>query len=156
MSNGNVVAGTKIPCRVNRTLDVGDFSMLHQLTWFNMSVHSDSEFGKKTWFKERSLAAPVIFVVADGLVHHADNIAELVGKDGYTIYAYVGVDNVKITTPVLFGDTLRADAEVVDFRSTKNPNMNLLIYKNKTYNQRGEAVIEYTSTLMCQKITKMD
>ena len=27
----NVVAGTKIPCRVCRTLDVGDFSMLHQL-----------------------------------------------------------------------------------------------------------------------------
>jgi len=74
-----------------------------------------------------------------------------VGKDGYSIYAYVGVDNVKITTPVRFGDTLRADAEVVDFRPTKNPKMNLLIYKNKTYNQRNEQVIEYTSTILCLK-----
>jgi len=148
---GNVAAGTKIPCRVCRTLDVGDFSILHQLTWFNMAVHSNSEYAKGTWFKERSLAGPIIFTVADGLVHHADNIAELLEKDGYEIYAYIGVDNVKITKPVLFGDTLRADAEVVDFRPTKNPHMNLFIYKNKTYNQRNEQVIEYQTTMMAKK-----
>jgi hypothetical protein len=28
---GNVTGGTKIPCRVRRTLNVGDFSILHQL-----------------------------------------------------------------------------------------------------------------------------
>jgi len=151
MGNVDIVAGTKIPCRVNRTLDLGDFSILHQLTWFNMAVHSDSEYAKGTWFKERSLAAPIIFVVADGLVHHADTVAEILGKGGYSIHAYVGVENVSITKPVLFGDTLRADAEVVDFRPTKNPKMNLLIYKNKTYNQRNEQVIEYTSTMLCQK-----
>jgi acyl dehydratase len=147
----NVAAGTKIPCRVSRTLDVGDFSMLHQLNWFNMAVHSNSEYGKETWFKERSLAGPIIFTVADGLLHNADNIAELLEKDGYEIYAYIGVDNMKITKPVLFGDTLRADAEVVDFRPTKNPQMNLFIYKNKTYNQRNEQVIEYQTTMMAKK-----
>ncbi len=151
MSSGSVVAGAKISCRVNRTLDVGDFSMLHQLCWFNMAVHSNSEYAKGTWFKERSLAAPIIFVVADGLIHNADTIAELLGRDGYEIYAYVGIDNVKITTPVLFGDTLRAEAEVVDFRPTKNPKMNLFIYQNKAYNQRDEQVIEYTSTMLTIK-----
>lgn len=151
MSNASIVPGTKIRCRVSRTLDVGDFSMLHQLTWFNMAVHSNSEYAKKTWFKERSLAAPIIFVVADGLVHHADTVAELLENAGYEIYAYVGVDNVKVTKPVLFGDTLTADAEVVDFRATKDPKRNLLIYRNRTYNQRGEQVIEYTSTMLTQK-----
>jgi acyl dehydratase len=148
---GKVTAGTKIPCRVNRTLDVGDFSMLHQLNWFNMSVHSDSEYAQGTWFKERSLAGPVIFTVADGLIHHADNIAELLARDGYEIYAYIGVDNMKITSPVLFGDTLRADAEVVDLRPTKNPEKFLFIYKNKAYNQRDQKVIEYQTTMMITK-----
>ena len=148
---GNVTAGTKIPCRVCRTLDVGDFSILHQLTWFNMAVHSNAEYAKGTWFKERSLAGPVIFAVADGLVHHADTIAELLARDGYEIYAYVGVDNVKITAPVMFGDTLRADAEVVDLRPTKNPVRFLFIYKNKTYNQRDEQVIEYQTTMIVTK-----
>ena len=117
---GTVTAGTKIPGRVCRTLDRGDFSLLHQLTWFNMAIHSNAEYAKGTWFKERSLAGPVIFAVADGLVHHADTIAELLAQDGYEIYAYIGVDRMKITAPVLFGDTLRAEAEVVELRPTKN------------------------------------
>jgi hypothetical protein len=96
---GKVTAGAKIPGRVCRTLDVGDFSLLHQLTWFNMAIHSNAEYAKGTWFKERSLAGPVIFAVADGLVHHADTIAELLAQDGYEIYAYIGVDRMKITAP---------------------------------------------------------
>ena len=143
-----VIAGARIPCRVCRTLDVGDFSILHQLTWFNMAVHSNAEYAKGTWFKERSLAGPVIFAVADGLVHHADNIAELLAQDGYEIHAYLGVDQMKITSPVLFGDTLRAEAEVVDLRPTKQPGRFLFIYKNKTCNQRDQLVIEYQTTMM--------
>ncbi|MCB1776158.1 MAG: hypothetical protein KDI50_01865 [Candidatus Competibacteraceae bacterium] len=145
---GKVVAGAKIPCRVCRTLDVGDFSLLHQFTWFNMAVHSDAEYAKGTWFKERSLAGPIIFAVADGLVHHADNIAELLAQDGYEIYAYLGVDQMKITSPVLFGDTLRAEAEVVDLRPTKQPERFLFIYKNSAYNQRDQLVIGYQTTMM--------
>lgn len=143
-----ITPGTKIPCRVRRTLDKGDFSILHQLTWFNMAVHSDAEYAKKTWFKERSLAGPIIFTVADGLVHHADNIAELLGRDGYEIYAYIGVDNMKITSPVLFGDTLRADAQVVDLKPTKNPDRFLFTYKNQAFNQRDQQVIEYQTTML--------
>ncbi len=145
---GKLTAGTKIPCRVCRTLDVGDFSILHQLTWFNMAIHSNAEYAKGTWFKERSLAGPIIFAVADGLVHHADTVAELLAQDGYEIHAYVGVNDVKITAPVLFGDTLRADAEVVDLRATKNPERFLFVYRNKTYNQRDQQVIEYQTTLL--------
>ncbi len=148
-----VTPGTKIPCRVCRTLDVGDFSILHQLTWFNMAVHSNAEYAKGTWFKERSLAGPLIFAVADGLVHHADTIAELLAQDGYEIHAYLGVDQMKITSPVLFGDTLKADAEVVDLRPTKNPEKFLFIYKNQAYNQRNQRVIEYQTTMM---VTKKD
>ena len=143
-----ITAGAKIPCRVCRTLDVGDFSLLHQLTWFNMAVHSNAEYAKGTWFKERSLAGPIIFAVADGLVHHADTIAEFLAQDGYEIYAYIGVDQMKITSPVLFGDTLRAEAEVVDLRPTKNLERFLFIYKNQTYNQRDQLVIEYQTTMM--------
>lgn len=148
---GKIAAGTKIPCRVNRTLDKGDFSILHQLNWFNMSVHSDSEYARGTWFKERSLAGPIIFTVADGLIHNADNIAGLLAGDGYEIYAYIGVDNMKITSPVMFGDTLRAEAEVVELRPTKNPERFLFIYKNRAYNQRDQQVIEYQTTMMVTK-----
>ena len=55
---------------------------------------------------------------------------------------------MKITSPVLFGDTLRAEAEVVELRPTKNPEKYLFIYKNKAYNQRDQQVIEYQTTMM--------
>ena len=145
---GKVEAGVKIPCRVGRTLDKGDFSILHQLTWFNMAVHSDAEYAKGTWFKERSLAGPVIFTVADGLIHHADTIAEFLAQDKLEIYAYIGVDDMKITSPVLFGDTLRAEAVVVDLKPTKNPERFLFIYEGKAYNQRDQQVIQYRTTMM--------
>ena len=148
---GMITAGTKIPCRVRRTLDVGDFSLLHQLTWFNMAIHSDAEYAKGTWFKERSLAGPLIFAVADGLVHHADTVAEFLAQDGYEIYAYIGVDDLKITAPVLFGDTLRAEAEAVELRPTKTPARFLFVYRNRVYNQRDRQVIEYRTTLMITK-----
>lgn len=147
-----VTPGTIIKGRVSRTLDVGDFSMLHQLCWFNMAIHSDSEYGKGTWFKERSLAGPIIFVVADGLIHNADTISYFLADAGYEIYAYVGVDAMKITTPVMFGDTLSVQAEVVDFRPTKNPDMNIFSYRNQATNQRGEKVIEYQTTMMVKKL----
>ena len=149
---GRVEAGVQIPCRVRRTLDKGDFSILHQLTWFNMAVHSDAEYAKKTWFKERSLAGPIIFTVADGLVHQSDNISELLAQDGLEIYAYIGVDNMKITSPVLFGDTLRSDARVVDLKPTKNPDRFLFIYENKAYNQRDQQVIEYQTTMLVSRM----
>jgi len=145
---GNVTAGAKIPCRVRRTLDVGDFSLLHQLTWFNMAIHSDAEYARGTWFKERSLAGPLIFAVADGLLHHADTVAAFLAQDGYEIYAYVGVDALKLTAPVLFGDTLRAEAEVVELRPTKNLDRFLFVYQNRAHNQRDQQVIEYRTTLM--------
>ena len=59
---------------------------------------------------------------------------------------------MKITSPVLFGDTLRAEAEVVDLRPTKSPERFLFIYKNKGYNQRDQQVIEYQTTMMVTKI----
>lgn len=147
---GSLALGTKIPGRVSRTLDIVDFSMLHQMNWFNMAIHSNSEYGKTTWFKERSLAGPLIFTVTDGLLHNADNIAYMLADVGYEIYAYVGVNNMKITAPVLFGDTITAEAEVIDWRPTKNPKMNVFVYKAKSFNQKGQQLIEYETTMMIQ------
>jgi acyl dehydratase len=52
---------------------------------------------------------------------------------------------------VLFGDTLRAEAEVIDLRPTKHPERLLFVYQNKAYNQRDRQVIEYRTTLMVTK-----
>jgi acyl dehydratase len=152
MASEGIAPGTKIRIRTNRTLDKGDFAFLHSFCWFTLPVHCDAEYAKGTWFGERSLAAPIIFVIADGLVHCGDQINNFLEPYGYAIAAYVGVENLKITKPVLFGDTLRAEAEVAEFRQTKNPKRSVLSYTNKTYNQRNELVVEYTSSILVDKL----
>ncbi len=151
MVDENISIGTKIPCLVNRTIDIGDFSLLHSLTWFTIPVHVDGEYAKKTWFGERSLAGPIIFVLADGLIFRGDGLLNLLDEHGWVIAAYVGIDSVKITTPVLFGDTIRADVEVTDFKTTKNSKRNLMSYTNKTYNQRNQLVVQYTTHILVEK-----
>ena len=49
---------------------------------------------------------------------------------------------------MLFGDTLRAEAEAIELRPTKNPDRFLFVYRNRAYNQRDRQVIEYRTTLM--------
>ncbi len=61
------------------------------------------------------------------------------------------MDRLKITAPVLFGDTLRAEAEVVELRPTKHPERFLFVYQNKAYNQRNQQVIEYQTTMLVVK-----
>ena len=94
MGNGTLAPGTKIPCRVSRTLDGAFyFTNCGSNKRYSNSVSKNTHLGTL-------LAGPIIFTVADGLVHHADTIAYLL-EVGYEIYAYVGIDNVKITTVLL-------------------------------------------------------
>lgn len=151
MVNAEITVGTKIPCLVNRTVDVGDFSLLHSLCWFNHPIHVDSESAKKTWFGERCLAGPIIMAIADGLIYRGDGMVSLLEIHGWSVFAYVGIDNVKITKPVLFGDTLRADVEVTGFQTTNKPQRMLLSYHNKTYNQRNILVVEYTTRILVER-----
>jgi len=151
MVTEGIAPGTKIRCRVNRTLDEGDFSLLHSFCWLNVPVHCDAEYAKKTLFGKRSLAAPAMLVIADGLVHRGDKLYELLENQGMQTVAYVGIDNVRISRAVLPGDTLRADVEVTEICPTKKPQRNILSYTNKTYNQRDELVIEYTSRILVEK-----
>ena len=58
---------------------------------------------------------------------------------------------MKITAPVLFGDTLRAEAEVVELRPTRHPERFLFVYQNQAHNQRDQQVIEYRTTMLVVK-----
>lgn len=154
MVDKEIPIGTKIPCEINRTIDMGDLSLLHSYLWFIRPVHVDAEYARQAFSGERNLAAPIILAVADGLVHVSGGLNRLLEGHWKKIMAYVGIDDVRFTRPVLSGDTLRADAEIIEVRPTKNPVRSLLSYKNKTYNQRNELVVEYTSRLLVEETNK--
>ena len=151
MVNEELPVGTKIPCRFNRTIDEGDFSLLHSTLWIIHPIHVDAEYAKNAFSGQRNLAAPIILAVADGLVQISGGLDEFLAKYGKKIAAYVGIDNVRFSRPVLAGDTLIADVEVTGIRPTKNPDRGILSYTNKAYNQRNELVVKYTSRILFEK-----
>jgi acyl dehydratase len=154
MAGKEIPIGTKIPCGINRTVDMGDLSLLHSYLWLIQPVHVDAEYARQAFSGERNLAAPVILALADGLVHVRGGLNALLEEHGKEIMAYVGIDDVRFTRPVLSGDTLRADPEVIEVRPTKKPVRSLLSYKNKVYNQRNELVVEYTSRILVEGVNK--
>merc|ERR1711967_40233 len=96
-------------------------------------LHLDYESAKATQFKKP-------------LVNSMFTVALLVGVSvletthGTTI-ANLGFDEVMFPTPVFFGDTLRAETEVIKARlSEKNPTRGIVTFEHRAYNQDGKLV----------------
>ena len=54
----------------------------------------------------------------------------------------------KILAPVLVGDTVHAEIEVLSVRQTSKGNRGIVKTRNDIVNQRGETVITYEATRM--------
>ncbi len=84
----------------------------HVVTWAGLTMdfyplHMDKEYAAKTPFGERLVHGPLVFALAVGLVGSA-------GFAGDSAIAWLGVDNMKMLSPVKFGDTIRVIVEVMD------------------------------------------
>jgi acyl dehydratase len=49
---------------------------------------------------------------------------------------------VRVVAPVLEGDTIRVEVEVVDKRETKKADRGIVTYRHRVLNQRDEVVLE--------------
>ena len=49
---------------------------------------------------------------------------------------------IRLLAPVLNGDTIRVEVEIVDKRETKKPDRGIVTYQHRVLNQRGELVLE--------------
>ena len=64
----------------------------------------------------------------------------------------VGVEQVRWPQPVLPGDRLRVEVEVLEVRpSRSNPSRGLVRFKSQTLNQNDEVVMEQVATLVAQR-----
>merc|ERR1719446_2004581 len=96
-------------------------------------LHLDYEAAKKTQFKKP-------------LVNSMFTVALLVGVSvletthGTTI-GNLGFEEIKFPKPVFYGDTLRAETEVIANRVSKsNPSTGIVTLEHRAFNQRGELV----------------
>jgi acyl dehydratase len=131
---------------LGRTISETDIVNFVNLGGFTEPLFMDMEYVKKeSLFGARMAPGVMTFAMSEGLVMQT-GLIHGVGM------AWLGGE-VKVTAPVLAGDTIRVEVEIVDKRETKKPDRGIVTYKHRVLNQRGETVMELTLQRMIKRKT---
>jgi 3-hydroxybutyryl-CoA dehydratase len=126
----------------SRTVTEADVVNFAALSGDYNPLHTDEEFAKKGRFGRRIAHGVLTLAIMTGLW---DRIGIVSGS----VEAFYGIDNLKFTRPVFFGDTLRATVMVVDKKEREDSGMVTL--SNSVVNQRGEEVLQCTAKLIVRR-----
>ena len=127
-------AGLLIDHAVTRTVTEADNTLFSCVTMNPQPLHLDAEFGAASEFGER-------------LVNSMFTLALLVGVTVYettlgTTVANLGFSEVSFPRPMVHGDTLWAETEVVASRlSQSRAATGIVTFEHRGYNQRDELVV---------------
>jgi len=131
---------------IRRTVTEADNVFFTAMTHNPAQLHLDEEYAKGTEFGTRIVNS--LFTL--GLM-----IGISVGETtlGTTI-ANLGMDEVRFPKPVLHGDTLHVESEVLELRPSKSrPTQGIVVFLHRAINQRGEIVAQCKrSALMLKKM----
>ncbi|RLF76691.1 dehydratase [Thermococci archaeon] len=126
----------------SRTVTETDIINFAGLTGDWNPLHTDVEFAKNSIFKKRVAHGTLTFAIMTGLLVRTGIIEE-------TIYAFYGVDNLRLTKPVFIGDTLKVIAKVAE--KEDRGKVGLIMLDSKVVNQRKEVVLSCILKLLIKK-----
>eukprot|EP00439_Symbiodinium_sp_Y106_P078842 s741_g17.t1 len=136
--------GLIIPHALTRTVSETDNLLFTTMTLNPARLHLDYESAKATQFGKP-------------LVNSMFTLALLVGMSvletthGTTI-ANLGFEEVVFPKPVFYGDTLRAETEVIKNRpSSSNPSRGIVTFEHRAFNQNGQVVCKARRNAMMRK-----
>jgi acyl dehydratase len=120
---------------LGRTVSETDIVNFVNLGGFTEPLFMDMEYvAKESVFGRRAAPGVMTFALSEGLCMQT-------GLIHGTGMAWLGGE-VKVVAPVLEGDTIYVEIEIVDKRETKKPDRGIVTYKHRVLNQRGETVME--------------
>ena len=127
-----------------RTVSETDIVNFVNLGGFVEPLFMDMEYvAKESVFGRRAAPGAMTFALSEGLVMQT-------GLIHGTGMAWLGGD-IKVTAPVLAGDTIRVEVEIADKRETKKADRGIVTYKHRVLNQRGDVVMEMTLQRMIKR-----
>ena len=129
---------------LSRTVAETDIVSFVNLCGFIEPLFMDMEYVKReSVFQRRAAPGALTFALSEGLIMQT-------GLIHGTGMAWLGGE-LKIVAPVLEGDTIRVEVEIVDKRETKKPDRGIVTYKHRVLNQRDELVLEATIQRMIRR-----
>src|ERR1700745_1090974 len=126
---------------VGRTVESGDVSLFAGLSGDFNPVHLNELHAKKSKFGTR---------IAHGLLTLAITSGQMNGTglfEGTTI-GFLGMDKVRFSNPVRFGDTVLTTATITEVRESSKPGRGVVAMTITCKNQRGETVLTYDQALL--------
>ena len=118
-----------------RTVSETDIVTFVNLGGFIEPLFLDMEYvARESLFKRRAAPGALTFALSEGLIIQT-------GLIHGTGMAWLGGE-LKVVAPVLEGDTIRVEVEIVDKRETKKADRGIVTYRHRVLNQRNEVVLE--------------
>jgi itaconyl-CoA hydratase len=115
----------------------------HIVMWANLAgdwlpLHVDQDASSRSVFGSVIGHGPLSLALALGLVIQT-------GFFGDAVIAWLGLDDVRATAPVLPGDTIHVVARVVEQEPTRKPERGRVTLSYDVRNQREDTVMTFTS-----------
>ncbi len=126
----------------SRTITEADVVNFAALSGDYNPLHTDEEFAKEGRFGKRIAHGVLTLAILTGLW-------DRVGVIEYTVEAFYGIDELKFTKPVFFGDTVHAKVKVQD-KQDRDKN-GIIVFENEVINQRIETVLVCKAKLVMKK-----
>ena len=98
-------------------------------------IHTDAEFAKGTPFGERIAHGLLVLAMLTGL-------RQRTGHFEGTLIAWLEIRSYRFLKPVLIGDTVHGETEILEKRETSRPDRGILVQRVRVLNQKGEVVQE--------------
>ena len=127
-----------------RTVDGGDVSRFAGLTGDFNPLHVDEEFARTMPFGARVAHGILTLAVSNG----QQNLA---GWFEGTTLALLGLDRVRFTAPVKFGDTVRTEMTVTTCRASSKADRGVVTFDVVVKNQRDEVVCAYEESVLMRR-----
>jgi len=127
---------------VPRTVTEGDLSLYIALTGDRRPLHCSAEFARSLGFPRETAHDLLVFHIVFG---------RAVPDVTLNSPANLGYADVRFLRPVLPGDTLRAETEVIGRRETSRADVGIVWVRTRGYNQRDEPVLQFYRWAMVNK-----
>ena len=129
-----------------RTVEGGDVSRFAGLSGDFNPLHTDEVFAKQTPFGARVAHGILTLAISNGQQN-------LSGWFEGTALALLGLDRVRFTAPVKFGDTIQTEMTVTEARASSKPDRGVVAFDVTVRNQRGDAVCTYVTSVLMRRRT---